>query len=173
MDHPAPAHAPKGDARKDDAVPYERVLPDQPLDVEATVMTTCPVQRARQPSARIDSWNPPARRHERTCSHCPLQRVWCRIGADGEAGIGTHAMVVSIFLMGGGTIVVALTFLWERSIIRAAVKTAVDETFAAHKTDPAELDELGRKFEMERNTMEWIRVFGAIMMLVGIIWNWL
>jgi hypothetical protein len=44
--------------------------------------------------------------------------------------------------------------LWERSVIKAAVKTAIDVTFEAPTTDPAEIDELVRKFEQERNAME-------------------
>jgi uncharacterized membrane protein len=80
-------------------------------------------------------------------------------------------MMVSIILLGGGAVVVLLTFWLERSIIKTAVDTAVDAAFETGAVDQARADELARKYERERNVVEWLRVIGAIAVLIGILLN--
>jgi hypothetical protein len=80
-------------------------------------------------------------------------------------------MMASILLLSGGALVVLLTFWWERSLIKTAVKTTVDAAFEPRAADQGSDDQRPRKFERERNVIEWLRVIGAIAILLGILWN--
>jgi hypothetical protein len=80
--------------------------------------------------------------------------------------------MAGILLQIGGLLVLILTFWWEHNLIKASVTSAVDAAFDG-TADQAKIDEMIKKYELERTMMEWLRVVGAIAMLVGLIWNWL